>query len=422
MELNILIISLVIITLALSFLSGVELAYFSASRLSIELKKKQNRYSGRVWSAYFEKPLNFVSTTILVYNLLLAVYGILWWKVLQTVWLYWQIENVYVQLLLCVVTAVASLLIIEFLFRAIFHARPNPILGSGFITFFVSLFYSLFTWLAVYMVQASEWILRYILNVKLNPKNEAFSRMDIDLFIQQLKTNDTNDKTEMNNEIFENILTLSDTKVRNCLVPRKEIVAVEINTTIRELIKMFSETNLSKLVVYDHSIDNIQGYVHQSDLFKNPQDIQAMLLPIPVVPQSMNATDLINKFSKEHKSIAWVIDEFGGTAGIVTMEDLLEEIFGDIYDEYDEKEEFIDKQINANEFLFSGRLELNYLSEKYKLDFRKKEDAETLSGYIINQHGSIPRQKERIIIDDYQFDIVTVGETRIEAVKLKILR
>lgn len=422
MELNILIISLVIITLALSFLSGVELAYFSASRLSIELKKKQNRYSGRVWSAYFEKPLNFVSTTILVYNLLLAVYGILWWKVLQTVWLYWQIENVYVQLLLCVVAAVASLLIIEFLFRAIFHARPNPILGSGFITFFVSLFYSLFTWLAVYIVQASEWILRYILNVKLNPKNEAFSRMDIDLFIQQLKTNDTNDKTEMNNEIFENILTLSDTKVRNCLVPRKEIVAVEINTTIRELIKMFSETNLSKLVVYDHSIDNIQGYVHQSDLFKNPQDIQAMLLPIPVVPQSMNATDLINKFSKEHKSIAWVIDEFGGTAGIVTMEDLLEEIFGDIYDEYDEKEEFIDKQINANEFLFSGRLELNYLSEKYKLDFRKKEDAETLSGYIINQHGSIPRQKERIIIDDYQFDIVTVGETRIEAVKLKILR
>ena len=422
MGLNGLIILLVIILLALSFLSAVELAYFSASRLSIELKKKQNRYSGRIWSVYFEKPVNFVSTTLLLFNLLLAVYALLWWKVLQTVWIYWGIENAYVQLGLCIFAAAGSLLIIEFIFRAIFHARPNPVLGSGFIAFFISLFYSLFTWLAIYLVHASEWILRYILNVKLNPKNVVFSRMDIDLFIQQIKGGDADEKSEMNSEIFENILTLSETKVRNCLVPRKEIVSVEINTTIDELIKVFSKTNLSKLVVCDGSIDNIQGYVHQLDLFKNPPGISSMILPIPVVPQSMNATDLINKFSTEHKSIAWVIDEFGGTAGIVTMEDLLEEIFGDIYDEFDVKEEFIDKQISPGEYLFSGRLELNYLSEKYNLDFRKDEEAETLSGYIINQHGSIPKQRDRIIIGDYQFDIVTVSETRIEAVKLKILR
>jgi CBS domain containing-hemolysin-like protein len=174
--------------------------------------------------------------------------------------------------------------------------------------------------------------------------------------------------------------------------------------------------------VYEENIDSIQGYVHQLDMFKDPESLRTVLLPIPAIPESMNATDLINKFTRERKSIAWVIDEFGGTAGIVTMEDLLEEIFGDIYDEHDVKEEQIDKQVSPNEFIFSGRLELEYLVDKYRLEFRKNKDTETLSGYIISQHESIPRQKDRIIIDDYQFDILNVNETRIETVKMKILR
>ncbi len=197
---------------------------------------------------------------------------------------------------------------------------------------------------------------------------------------------------------------------------------LDINATLPEVKARFIETKLSKLVVYEDNIDNIQGYIHQLDMFGNPQSLKAVLLPIPTIPESMSATDLIDKFSKEHRSIAWVIDEFGGTAGIVTMEDLLEEIFGDIRDEYDITEEFVDKQISANEYIFSGRLELDYLIDKYKMEFRKNEETETLSGYIINQHESIPRQKDRIIIDDYQFDILNVSETRIETVKLKVLR
>jgi CBS domain containing-hemolysin-like protein len=200
------------------------------------------------------------------------------------------------------------------------------------------------------------------------------------------------------------------------------VVAMDVNSTIEQLKEKFIETKLSKLVVYENNIDNVQGYVHQLDLFKNPQDLRSVLLPIPVIPVSMNASDLINKFTKERKSIAWVIDEFGGTAGIVTMEDLLEEIFGDIYDEYDVQEEFVDKQIATNEYLLSGRLELDDLEEKYKLNFRKTEDTETLSGYIINLHESIPRERDRIIIDDFQFDILKVSQTRIETVKLKVLR
>ena len=241
-------------------------------------------------------------------------------------------------------------------------------------------------------------------------------------YVQQLKANENDENTELNNEIFENVLSLSEKRIRACMIPRKEIIAVDMNATLEEIKEKFIETKLSKLVVFDENIDNIQGYVHQLDMFKNPENLRAALLPIPAIPESMNATDLINKFTKERKSIAWVIDEFGGTGGIVTMEDLLEEIFGDIYDEYDVKEDWIDKQISPNEFIFSGRLELDYIIEKYKLGFRKNEETETLSGYIISQHESIPRLKDRIIIDDYQFDILSVSETRIESVKLKILR
>ena len=225
----------------------------------------------------------------------------------------------------------------------------------------------------------------------------------------------------MNKELFENALSLSETKLRQCLIPRKEIEAINKNAGIEEVKKKFIETKLSKLVVYDENIDNIQGYIHQLDLFKNPGSIDSVLLPIPTVPESMSATDLMNKFSKERKSIAWVVDEFGGTAGIVTMEDLLEEIFGDIRDEYD-TEEFVEKQLSSNEFIFSGRLELDYITEKYKLYFPEDEDAETLSGYIIQNHEEIPKQKDIIIIGNYQFNILNMSDTRIETVKLKVLK
>ncbi|HEX6914905.1 MAG TPA: transporter associated domain-containing protein, partial [Chitinophagaceae bacterium] len=182
----------------------------------------------------------------------------------------------------------------------------------------------------------------------------------------------------------------------------------------------FIKTRLSKLVVYEDSIDNILGYVHQLDLFKRPADIRSILLSIPAVPESMSATDLINKFSRERKSIAWVEHEFGGTAGIITMEDVLEEIFGEIRDEYD-VEEFVEKQISEKEFIFSGRMELDYLNEKYGFEFPEAE-SETLSGYIINEYETIPKQKETIVIGDIQFDILNVSDTRIEMVKLKLLR
>jgi putative hemolysin len=220
--------------------------------------------------------------------------------------------------------------------------------------------------------------------------------------------------------LLENAQEFPKVKIRQCLVPRKEVVGIDIHASVQDIQKKFVETRLSKLIVYENNIDHITGYVHQLDLFRKPASIQSVLLPIPAVPESMSAADLISKFSTERKSIAWVVDEFGGTAGIVTMEDVLEELFGEIEDEYD-REKFVEKQIAENEYIFSGRLELDYLEGKYGFDF-PENDSETLSGYIINFYETIPQQKERIIIDDYEFDIISVGDTRIEMVKMKKLK
>jgi CBS domain containing-hemolysin-like protein len=414
-------IPLAITILFLGFFSGIETAYISANKLSQELRKKQGSYSGRTWAFFLSNPGRFMVTLLIIFNFFLVTCVLLWNHISSVVWEFWGIDNIYIILGVQMIILAFILILIETLFKAFFRTNENAITGGILIAFIVRFFYSLFSWLSRYFANIAEWILKYFFNVKIQGRKHEFIRKELNYYVHQLKRSDV-DNSEMNDDIFENVLTLSETRVRECLIPRKEIKAININATIEEIKNRFIETGLSKMVVFENNIDNIKGYVHQLDMFKNPESVPSILISIPVIPESMNATDLINKFTKEKKSIAWVIDEFGGTAGIVTMEDLLEEIFGDIYDEFDVKKELIDKQIAPNEFLFSGRLELDFLMEKYNLNFRKNEDTETLSGYIINLHGSIPREKDRIILDDYQFDILKVSETRIESLKLKVLR
>lgn len=415
------IIAIVFSLILIGFFSGVEIAFISVSKLSVELKKKQGSYVGKVWSAYMEKPARFIGTTLIALNILLVVYGLLWSDILVGFWKFWGIGNQYIQLAAETLIATFILLFFEFIFKAFFRAKGDAIVGSSIITFIVQFIYSVFAGIASIFVNIAEWILKYIFNIKIHTRREVFSKIDLEHFIQQSKDGDNDDNVELNNELFENVLSLSDIKMRSCLIPRKEIEAVDINASLNTVKERFIDTKLSKLVVYENNIDNIQGYIHQLDMFKNPENLKSILLPIPTIPESMNASDLISKFSKERKSIAWVIDEFGGTAGIVTMEDLLEEIFGEIKDEYD-TEEFVEKQISEDEYIFSGRLELDYISDKYNLEFRKNEETGTLSGYIISEYEAIPKLKERIIIDDYQFDILNVSETRIETVKMKMLK
>lgn len=422
-------IAIIVSLLLIGFFSGIEIAFVSANKLSVELNRKQGTYSGKIWGAYSDKPTRFIGTTLVGVNIVLVIYGLLIGSMLSPVW-NWIAAQLspslsgyvkYIKLFVETVISTLILLFVEFMFKAFFRARNNELLSSGIISFIASFFYWLLSSTAAFFVNTAEWMLRHLFDVKLNEKKEIFSKVDLEHFLQQSKNHEEEDNNEINKELFENALSLSEVKLGQCLIPRREIEGVNSNTTIEEVKNKFIHTQLSKLVVYENNIDNITGYVHQLDLFKNPATLKEVLLPIPTVPKSMSATDLMNKFSKERKSIAWVIDEFGGTAGIVTMEDILEEIFGDIRDEYD-TEEFVEKQLSGNEFIFSGRLELDYITEKYKLLFPGEEGAETLSGYIIQNHETIPKQKDRIIFGHYEFDILNVSDTRIETVKVKVLR
>jgi len=415
--------------LLIGFFSGIEIAFVSANKLSIELNRKQGTYSGKIWGAYSDKPTRFIGTTLVGLNIVLVIYGLLIGGMLAPVW-DWIASKLspslseyvkYIKLFVETVMSTLILLFAEFMFKAFFRARNNEILNNGIVSYIASFFYWLLSSAAAFFVNIAEWVLKHLFDVKLNEKKEVFSKIDLEHFLQQSKGHEEEDNKEINKELFENALSLSEIKLRECLIPRKEIEGVDSTTSIEEVKNKFIQTQLSKLVVYENNIDNITGYIHQLDLFKNPATVKEVLLPIPTVPESMSATDLMNKFSKERKSIAWVIDEFGGTAGIVTMEDILEELFGDIKDEYD-TEEFVDKQISANEFIFSGRLELDFITEKYKLEFPQEEGAETLSGYIIQNNESIPKQKDRIIFGNYEFDILNVSDTRIETVKVKVLK
>ncbi len=401
----------------MGFFAGIEMAYYSANRLSIEIKKKQGNTTSNLLSTFVESPAKFLGTTLIGFNLLLVLLGLQMSTVMRPVWKYLGVGSATVQLIAEIaLTTFVVLVLAEFIPRAIFRARSNTILAR--FAYVADFFYQLFSSVAMAFITMSEWILKYIFNIRMDKNNkEAFNRSDLKNLFQP---KDDDDRQERNTQLMENAQELPRVKIRQCLVPRKEIVGVERNTTIEELKTKFIDTKLSKLVVYENNIDHIIGYVHQLDLFKKPNSIQAVLLPIPAVPESMSASDLISKFSKERKSIAWVVDEFGGTAGIITMEDVLEELFGEIQDEYD-TEEFVEKQLAENEYIFSGRLELDYLEEKYGFEFGE-EESETLSGYIINYHETIPKQKERIIIDDYEFDIMHVGDTRIEMVKMKKLK
>jgi putative hemolysin len=403
----------------IGFFAGYEIAFISANRLSIELKKKQGLRSGIILSNFMESPAKFIGTCLIGLNIVLVIYGLLFTAFLKGIaWNPLEVENEYLKLVIDTIISTFVVLVFgEFIPKAIFKARNDKLLA--FFAPVAEFFHTLLQPLASVFVTIAQWILTYIFNVRVNNKNEAFSKVDLEHFFQQTKDQDEENQ-ELNTELFENALSLPLVKIRQCLVPRTEIEGADIHTTIEALKKQFIKTQLSKLVIYDDSVDSILGYVHQIDLFKRPTTIQEILHPIIAVPESMSATDLINKFTKERKSIAWVVDEFGGTAGIVTMEDVLEEIFGEIRDEYD-VEEFVEKQLAADEFIFSGRLELDYLKEKYELDFPENE-SETLSGYIINKHEAIPKQKETIIVDHYQIDVLTVSDTRIEMVKLKILR
>jgi putative hemolysin len=417
------IIAICVAFLFIVFFSGIEVAFANANRLNVELKKKQGSPAAILLSELFESPSRFIGSSIVGFNFFLVVFVLLvstFWNLLLTKADIISSLILPLRLLLEIVLSMLVVIILgEFIPKAIFRVKSDAMLMFFTKAGLVGLVHGIFYPVASVFVKISQWILVIIFDMRIDKRKDTFSRADVENFFQQTKEFNE-DKQDLNTDLFEAALSLHKVKVRECLVPRKEIEGVTINMPVEDARKKFVDTRLSKLIVYDNNIDQILGYIHQLDLFKNPATVKEILLPIPAIPESMSATDLISKFSKERKSIAWVVDEFGGTSGIVTMEDMLEEIFGEIKDEYD-VEEFEEKKISDDEYILSGRLELDYLIEKYGLEF-PDESSETLSGFIIHQHETIPKLKERIIINDYEFEILHVSDTRIEMVRLKILQ
>ena len=398
----------------IGFFSGYEIGFVSANRLSLELKKKNGDPAGKIIAKFLLAPTQFIGTCLIGLNISLVIFGILFEQLLDKFIWPENLDGYAILLGNTVLSTLVILVIGELIPKAIFKARASTMITK--FAFIAQFFHVLFSPLTKVLVSVAQWVVSNLFQVKVVNKKEAFSKVDLAHFVQQ--SIEHPEQQELNKDLFENALSLPDIKIRECLVPRTEIIGVELNTTIEDLKATFVETKLSKLIVYDDTLDTIVGYVHQLDLFQKPKNIAAIIHPILLVPESMNAADLINLFSKKRKSIAWVVDDFGGTAGIVTMEDVLEEIFGEIDDEYDEQE-FIEKKLSDKDFIFSGRLELDYLTEKYGIDFGA-ENSETLSGYLIHHHEAIPKVKTLITLAHFDAEVLAVSDTRIEKVKIKI--
>ncbi len=414
-------IQIIILSLLLSaFFSGIEIAFISADRLLIELKNKQGSFSGKILADFIKAPSRFIGATLIGNNIALVIFGLKMAEILKP-WLASLLPGAITSTfsIMTFQTLICTLVILvfgEFFPKITFMLSPNRLLNIFAIPLFV-IYYLLYP-VMLFIMNISDFILRKILKTNFQEKELTFSKADLAYFIKDASPGEE-ESDDLNKQLFNKALHLTKVKIRECMVPRLEIEAVELNTSIDELKSRFVESGFSKIIIYRESIDNIIGFVHHFDLFKMSQSIKSILLPIALVPETMSAKELLDLFTNQRRSVAWVVDEFGGTAGIVTIEDLLEELFGEIEDEHD-SEDKVEQQISDSEYIFSARHEIDYLNEKYDLQLPTGE-YETLAGFIVAEQETIPRVNEQIVFDKYQFTIVRVSETKIETIRLKII-
>ncbi len=414
---------LIIITLFFSaFFSGMEIAFVSSSRLKQELDMKHDILSARILSDFYKNPSRFIGALLLGNNVALVVYGMAaaaWLQPVLQNQLPLSLQSEWIVLLTQTILSTLIILIVaEFLPKIFFRINPNAILKTFALP--VRLLYILLYPLILIYIGIAEFILKKILRVKIEEDSYQFSAIDLDEYVKEYHT-DVKETDEINQEIqmIQNAMEFKNVKLRECMVPRTEIDAIDIEESIEVLRGMFTESGHSKIMVYAENIDNLQGYVHAYDMFRKPKHIGEVLRKIKVYPETKPASQLLTEFIKNHKSVAVVLDEFGGTSGIVTMEDIIEEIFGEIEDEYD-KEEEVEKQLSHNEFIFSARAEIDYLNEKYRLHIPVSDEYETLAGFIIHYHESIPVVGERIKIEPFRFKILKASGNRLEEVHMLV--
>ncbi len=402
-----------------AFFSGMEIAFISSNKLRLELEKKQKTFASRITSVFTRNPGQYIATMLVGNNIALVVYGITMALILEPPLHKLISSEVSVFIIQTITATIIILITAEFLPKAIFRLKPNLILNALSIP--VMAFYILLYPISKSIIGIGNFLMKYVLgtDVSSDKNNNVFGKVDLDHFVKESQ-NDFHEEDNLKNDIklFQNALDFSTIKLRECMVPRPEIAAFEIDTPIEEVKQSFIETGFARILIYKNSIDNIIGYINSKDFFKNPKSIRSMLNRIIIAPETMVAQKLLGLFIKEKKSVAVVVDEFGGTAGMVTIEDIIEEIFGEIEDEHDTID-FEEKQLSENEFIFSGRIEIDYLNDKYNLGIPKTDDYETLAGFIIYHHESIPKINEKLTIGPFIFEIIKISKTRIELVNLK---
>ncbi|MBN7809897.1 HlyC/CorC family transporter [Algoriphagus sp. H41] len=413
----------VIVTLVFSaFFSGMEIAYISANKLQIELQNKQGQLSGRILSQFVQKPGQFIGTTLIGNTIMLVLYGTFMAFLLEK-----PLENILPEpfnndaVILVTQTVLSTIIVLitgEFLPKSFFMLNPNSMMTFFALPFF-AIYYLMYpiVWL---IVGLSKLFITKVLRLEYNEEKPAFTITDLNSFIKEhfRQASSSNKKMEIDSKIFDNAIEFKSVRIRECMIPRTDIVAVEVDDTIEDIRTVFEESGHSKVIVYRETIDEVIGYCHQLELFKKPKTIGEILTPIIIAPESALANELLIQFIQERKSLALVVDEFGGTSGIVSMEDIIEEIFGEIDDEYDQ-DDLIEQKVDADEYLLSARHEIDYLNDKYGWDL-PCGDFETLSGLILSLTENLPSKGENVTFGKYTFTVVTKQAHRIETVRLKI--
>ena len=402
-----------------AFFSGMEIAFVSVDKLRFEMDKKAGVTSA-ILSYFFRNPNDFISTMLVGNNIALVIYGIFMAQIIEGNLLAGVISNHFaVVLIQTIISTLVILVTGEFLPKTLFKINPNLALRVCAMPLFVC-YVVLFP--VSKLASGLSSVFLYIFGVRINKeaRARAFGKVDLDYFVQSsIENAESEENLDAEVKIFQNALDFSNIKIRDCIVPRTEVVAVDVSASLDELKSLFVESGISKIIVYDGSIDNVIGYIHSSEMFRNPADWRNNVKDVPIVPETMAAHKLMKLFMQQKKTIAVVVDEFGGTSGIVSLEDLVEEIFGDIEDEHDNTS-YVCKQIGENEYVLSARLEIEKVNETFGLDLPESDDYLTVGGLILNSYQNFPKLHEVVTVDRYQFKIIKVTATKIELVRLKV--
>jgi CBS domain containing-hemolysin-like protein len=401
--------------------SGLEIAFISSNKLQIELQNKQGFLSGRILSQFVKKQGQFIGTTLIGNTICLVLYGIFMAYLLEPIIKDWLPESFSNQINVMIIQTIVSTIIVlitaEFVPKSIFMLNPNRLL-TGLSVPFLGVYYLMYP-IVWFVVGLSKFFIKKVLRLEYNEDKPVFKITDLNSFIQNnLHHSSQDSKMDIDTKIFDNAVEFKTIKVRECMVPRTDIVAVDIDDSIQELKEVFAVSGHSKIIIYKESIDDVIGYCHQLELFKKPKKTSDILTEIIIVPESALANELLVKFIQERKSLALVVDEFGGTSGIVSMEDIIEEIFGEIQDEYD-YDDLIEQQLSDHEFLMSARHEIDYLNEKYGWDL-PYGDFETLSGFILSLAENLPNKGESLSYENFIFTVVSKQDHRIDTLKIRV--